>query len=118
MIGRDHDVGGGGKPEIVEGFSQLRQIVVGIFDAGHRGGAIDSRRDGIEAVASVVLAAVRIARPEHQYKGLAARLKHRKHHLGGDVGHIGLLHGVGDRGPRRLGIAGLAVFSARGGRER
>ena len=39
-------------------------------------------RDGVEAVAGVVLAAVGIARPEHQHERLVARLEHRQHDLG------------------------------------
>ena len=38
--------------------------------------------------------------------------------LAGDVGHIGLLRDVGDRRARRLGVARLAVFAARGCRQR
>jgi hypothetical protein len=38
-----------------------------------------------------VLAAVGIARPEHQHERLVARLEHRQHDLAGDVGHVGLL---------------------------
>ena len=72
----------------------------------------------VEAVAVIVLAAVGIARPEHQHERLVARLEHRQHHLGGDVGEIGLLGDVGDRGARRRGVAGLAVVAARGRRER
>ena len=44
----------------------------------------------------IVLAAVGIARPEHQHERLVARLEHRQHDLGGDVGDIGLLRDIGD----------------------
>ena len=75
-------------------------------------------RDGVEAVAGVVLAAVGIARPEHQHERLVARLEHRQHDLAGDVGHIGLLRDVGRGGARRLGVARLAVVAARRRRQR
>ena len=67
----------------------------------------------IEAVALIVLRAVRIARPEHQHERLVARLEHRQHDLGGDVGEIVLLRDIGDRGAGRLEVAGLAVVAAR-----
>ena len=38
--------------------------------------------------------------------------------LAGDVGHVGLLRDIRRRGARRLGVAGLAVFAARGRRQR
>ena len=87
--------------ELVERLAQLRQIVVGVLDGGERGRAVDAGRYGVEAVALIVLAAVRIARPEHQHERLVARLEHRQHHFGRDVGEIGLLRGVGDGGARR-----------------
>ena len=65
----------------------------------------------------IVLAAVRIARPEHQYERFVARLEHRQHDLGRDVGEIGLLRDVGDGGPRRLGHRPCLV-AARGRRQR
>ncbi len=34
MIGGDDDVGGGGEAEIVERFTQLRQIVIGVLYTG------------------------------------------------------------------------------------
>ncbi len=66
----------------------------------------------------IVLAAVGIARPEHQHERLVARLEHRQHDLGGDVGEIGLLRDIRHRGARRLGVAGLAVVAARRRRQR
>ncbi len=114
VVGRDHDVGGGGETEIVERFAQLRQIVVGILDGGERGRAVDAGRQGVEAVAGIVLGAVGIARPEHQHERFAARLEHRQHDLAGDVGEISLLVGIRNQRARRLGVAGLAVVAARG----
>ena len=58
-----------------------------------------------------MLAAVGIARPEHQHERLVARLEHRQDDLGGDVGHVGLLGDIGARRARRLGVAGLAVLA-------
>ena len=113
VVGGDHDVGVGGEPELVQRLAELGEVVVGVLDAGHRGRAVDAGRDLVEAVALVMLGAVGIARPEHQHERLVARLEHRQHHLGGDVGEIGLLRDIGDRGARRLGIARLAVVAAR-----
>ncbi len=112
MIGRDDDVGRGGEPELVERLSELGEVGVGVLDARHRGRAIDARLDLVEAVAGIVLAAIRVARPEHQHERLVARLEHRQHHLGGDVREIGLLRDVGDRRARRLGIARLGIVAA------
>ena len=103
-----------GEAELVQRLAQLGEVVVRVLDAGHRGRSVDAGRDGVEAVAGVVLAAVGIARPEHQHERLVARLEHRQHDLGCDVGHVGLLRDIGRRGARRLGVAGLAVFAARG----
>ena len=102
-----------GKSEFVERLAQLREVVVGVLDAGHRGRSIDAGRDGVEAVAGVVLAAVGIARPEHQHERLVARLEHRQHDLAGDIGQIGLLRDVCRGRAGRLGVAGLAVVAAR-----
>ncbi len=118
MVGGDHDVGGGGEAEIVERLAQLRQVVVGVLDAGERSRAVDAGRQGVEAVAHVVLGAIGIARPEHQHERLGALLEHRQHNLAGNVGEIGLLCRIGHQGARRLGVAGLAVVAARGSRER
>ncbi len=118
MVGGDDDVGGGGKTEIVERLAQLRQIVVGVLDAGHRGRPVDAGRHGVEAVAGIVLGAIGIARPENQHERLAARLEHRQHDLAGDVGEIGLLRDVGHRSARRLGVARLGIVAAGGCRQR
>ena len=118
MVGGDHDVGGSGKAEIVERLSQLRQVVVGILDAGERSRAVDAGRQGVEAVARIVLGAIGIARPEHQHERFFALLEHRQHNLARGVGEIGLLRGIGHQGARRPGVAGLAVVAARGSRER
>ncbi len=114
VIGGDDDVGRRGEAEFVQRFAQLRQVIVGVPDAGHRGRSVDARRDGVEAVAGIVLAAVGIARPEHQHERLVARLEHRQYDLGRDVGHVGLLRDIRRRGARCFGVAGLAVFPARG----
>ena len=80
--------------EFVQRLAQPGEVVVGVLDAGHRGRAVDAGRDGVEAVAGIVLAAVGIARPEHQHERLVARLEHRQHDLGRDVGHLGLLRDI------------------------
>jgi len=118
MVGGDHDVGGSGEAEIVERPAQLRQVVVGILDAGERSRAVDAGRQGVEAVAHVVLGAVGVARPEHQHERFFALLEHRHHNLAGNVGEIGLLRGIGHQGARSLGVAGLAIVAARGSRGR
>ena len=112
VIGRDHDIGGGGQTQFVQRFAQLRQIVVGVLYAGERSGAVDAGGDGIKAVTGVVLAAVGIAGPEHQHERFCALLEHRQHDFCRDVGKIGLLRGIGRCGAGRLGIAGLAVVAA------
>ena len=117
MIRRDHDIGRRRETEIVKRVTQLREIVVGVSDAGQRGGSIDARCDRVEAVAVVVLAAVRIARPKHQYERFVARLEHRQHDLGRDVGHVGLLRDIGHGGARRGRTANLAVVAASGCRQ-
>ena len=114
MIGGDDDVGRGGEAEIVQRLAQLGEIVVGVLDAGHRGRPVDAGGDGVEAVAGIVLAAVGIARPEHQHERLVARLEHRQHDLGRDVGHVGLLRDVGAVVPGVLASPALP-FSPRGG---
>jgi hypothetical protein len=118
VIGGDDDVGRGGEAEIVERLAKLGEVVVGVLDAGHRSRPVDPWRDRVEAVAVVVLAAVGIARPEHQHERLVACLQHRQHDLGGGVGHIGLLRDVCHRGAGLLGIAYVAVITARRCRER
>ena len=118
VVGRDDDVGVVGEPELAERVLQLLEIVVGVLDRGERGRSVDAGRQLVEAVALIVLRAVRIARPEHQHERLAAGLEHRQHDLGGDVGEIVLLHDIGDRRAGRRGVAGLAVVAARRRRER
>ena len=118
VVGSDNDVGRCGEPEIVKRLAQLGQIVIGIFDAGERRWAVDARDHGVEAVAGVMLAAVGIARPEHQHEGLAAFLEHRQHDFARNIGEIGLLRGVGHQGAGRPGVAGLAVLATRGRRLR
>ncbi len=114
MVSRDDDIGRRGKTEFVERLTQLRQVVVGVLDRRERGRPVDAGRDLQQAVALVMLGAVRIARPEHQHERLVARFQHRKHGLGGDIGEIFLLLDIGDQGARRLAVAGLAVGAARG----
>ncbi len=118
VISRDHDVGGGRETEIVECLAQLRQIVVGILDAGQRSGTVDAGRHGVEAVTGVVLAAVGVARPEYQHERFRTFLEHRQHDFTGDVGEIGLLRDIRHHSARRLGVAGFAVVAAGGRRER
>ena len=117
VIGRDDDVGRRGEAEFVQRLAQLGEVVVRVLDAGHRGRPVDAGRDGVEAVAGIVLAAIGIARPEHQHERLVARLEHRQHDFSCDVGHVGLLRNIRRRRARRLGVAGLAVFPARGRRQ-
>ena len=105
------------RPRSSERFAQLRQIVIGVFDAGERSRSVDAGRHGIKAVAVVVLAAVGVARPEHQHERLVARLEHWQHDLAGDVGEVGLLRGIRHQGARRRGVAGLAIVAARGRRQ-
>src|SRR4030081_1305205 len=118
MVGGYHKVGRGGQAEIVERLAQLRQVVVGIFDAGHRRRAVDTRRERVEAVAGVVLGAVRIPRPEHKYEWFAARLEQRQYDFAGDIGEIGLLNRVGHQRTRRLWVSPPSLSWGRAGAPR
>jgi hypothetical protein len=42
VIGGDDDVGRGTEAEIIERLAQLREIVVGVLDAGQRSSAIET----------------------------------------------------------------------------
>ncbi len=63
MVGRDDDVGRILQAEILQRLAHLAEIVVGILDRRERGRAVDAGRHAVEAVALVVLRAIRIARP-------------------------------------------------------
>ena len=67
----------------------------------------------VEAVALIVLAAVRIARPEHQHEWLVAILEHRQHDFRGHGREIVLLRDIGGERSRRCHVARLAVVAAR-----
>src|SRR5262249_1305667 len=67
----------------------------------------------IQAVALIVLAAIRIARPKHQQERLVAILKHRQDHARGDGREIFLLRDVGGERAGCGYISSPTVSSAR-----
>ena len=112
VVGGDDHVGRGVEALFLQAGQQVREIVVGVPDRGERGRAVDARHQAAQAVALVMLRAVGIARPVDHHEGLVARLEHRQHGLGGDVGEVLLLIDVGGcRAGHRVG-AGLAVVAA------
>ena len=72
MIRGDDDVSGVEQSEFVESGTNSRQIVVRIADGGERSRAVDAGNEAVQAVALIVLAAIGIARPEHQDERLVA----------------------------------------------
>ena len=94
------------------------EIVVGVLDRRQRGRAVDAGHQRVEAVALIVLGAVRIARPEHQQERLVALLEHRQHGLRRNGREVILLDDVGDRRAGGGHIAGNAVGAAAGRRDR
>src|SRR2546425_12344144 len=79
MVGSDDDVRRFGKPEFGKRGTEPAKIVIGVANCRKGSRAIDSGLECQEAVALVVLRAVRIARPEHQKKGLAPCGEQRQH---------------------------------------
>ncbi len=118
VVGRDDNVGGGGKVKLVERLAQLLEIVVSVLDGGARGWAIDPGAQGVEAIAMAMLRPIRIARPVDQHERLVAGLEHRQHDLSRGVGEIFLLLDVCDGGPGGLKIADPVVLAAGWRRER
>ena len=82
------------KPELAERRAKAGEIVVGIADGGERRRAVDAGHQRIEAVALIMLRAIRIARPEHQRERLVALLEQRQDRPGRHVGEIVLLCNV------------------------
>ena len=72
----------------------------------------------VQAVARVVLRAVRVARPVDHQERLLALGQHRQDHPRRDRGEIVLLGHVGRARARRRGVAGLAVVAPRRRRRR
>ena len=112
MIGADDDIGRLVEAELDERLADAREIAVGVLDRGERRRAVDAGGELVEAIALVMLAAVRVARLEHQHERLVARLEHRQHDLGRDVDEIILLDDIGGERAGRRRIAGSAVLAA------
>ena len=56
----------------VQRLHDLLQVVVGVLDRGKRSRPVDPGRERIQAVALVMLRAVRVARPHHDDERLVA----------------------------------------------
>ena len=95
MVGGHHHVGGLVQPQGLERGSQTPQIGRGVADGRQTGRSVDAGLEGIEAVALVMLGAVRIARPEHQHERPVRRLETRQDNVGGDLGEPVLLLDIG-----------------------
>jgi hypothetical protein len=75
MVGGDQDVGSHGKPKVIQGLLQPLEIVVGVFDGGAGGWAVDAGGQCVEAIALSMLCPVGIPRPVHQEEWLVAGLE-------------------------------------------
>src|SRR6516162_5955973 len=62
--------------ELIESRTDAGKIIVGVADCGERGWPVNAWGEHVEAVAFIVLRAVRIARPEHQNKGSVTLFEH------------------------------------------
>ena len=113
MIRGGDDIGVIKKSELIESRMDAGEVVIGVADCGERGRAVNAGREHVEAVALIMLGAVRIARPEHQNKRFVAFFEHRQHDAGGHRGKIVLLHDIGAHSAGLGDIAGSAIGSAR-----
>ena len=114
----DEDVRGGGHSEFGQRRLNLSKDVVRILNRCERCGAVDSRLELIQAVALVMLRAIRITGPENKKERFAAFLEHRQEYLCHQIGKITLLLDVRRFGSRYGKSTGLSIRAARRRNER
>src|SRR5262249_62425663 len=110
MVGGDQDVGGRGKPKVIQSLSQPLEIVVGVFDGSPRGRAVNARAQSVEAIALSMLCPVGIPRPVHQEEWLVAGLEHWQHDLSRNIHKVALLVDIRYICARRLVITNRNVL--------
>ncbi len=109
MVGGHHNVGGLIQAQAIERGSEPGQIARRIADSRQTRRAVDAGAQLIEAIALVMLGAIRIARPEHQNKRLIRRLEAREDHIRGDPSEPVLLIDIGHMHARHIVGARIAV---------
>ncbi len=97
------------KPNCSKALPDGGKIIVGIADRRHRGRPVDAGLERQEAVALIVLGAIRITRPEDDDERLSVVLEFRQHDFRQSVGEISLLFDVGDLRSGHVCVARLAV---------
>jgi hypothetical protein len=112
VIGCDDDVGGLIEAEGFESRQQFGEIVVRVSNGGERSGAIDAWHEAVQAIALIVVRAVRVSGPENQHEGSGPLLEQGQDNFCCGAEEIVLLRRVGLQCAGFANVACLAIPAA------